>query len=76
MNGVILKRNCFVVAGLFLHAPAISGKGLSGPCRAFGPGQKRLGSLKKIPESSEFNNLFGRQNRGDQFCLRGGVDFV
>src|SRR6267378_7754975 len=32
--------------------------------------------LEKIPQSGEFNDLLSRQDSGDQFCLRSGVDFV
>jgi hypothetical protein len=32
--------------------------------------------LKKIPQAGEFNNLLGRQNSGDQFCLPGRVDLI
>jgi len=32
--------------------------------------------LKKIPQPSEFNDLLSRQNSGDQFTLRGGVDLI
>jgi len=32
--------------------------------------------LKKIPQPSEFNDLLSRQNSGDQFTLRGGVNLI
>ena len=32
--------------------------------------------LKKIPQRGEFNDLLSRQNGGDQFTPRSGVDIV
>jgi hypothetical protein len=34
------------------------------------------GFLKKTPQRGELNNLLSRQNGGDQFTLRSGVNFI
>jgi len=34
------------------------------------------GSLKKIPQPGEFNDLLGGQNSAEQFSLRNSVDLV
>jgi len=41
-----------------------------------GSAPQRRGSLKKIPQPGEFNDLLGGQNSADQFSLRSGVDLV
>jgi hypothetical protein len=36
----------------------------------------RAKQLKKIPQPGEFKDLLSRQNRGDHFTLRRGVNFI